>query len=254
MPEPLRLKGISASAGYAEGPLFNLDRGCRLLRRQGERRRREGRTGGGDRHGDGPACDADRDRRRGGRRDPRISDRHAGGRRADRPGLCARSPTAQPADAAWRRALDAEIAGYEASDQDYFRARAADLRDIRDQVLRALTEEGEIAAPAGRHPLRRRHRADAFSGNRLELRRRHRAESGQCGQPCRHAGALARRADGRGAWCFTGRSCRHSTARRRAWRHRASAVAGRDRSLPRSVIVLCGTPRQGGNLSGGDRQ
>ncbi|TIP32411.1 MAG: phosphoenolpyruvate--protein phosphotransferase, partial [Mesorhizobium sp.] len=46
----------------------------------------------------------------------------------------------QPADAAWRAALDSEIAGYEASDQDYFRARAADLRDIRDQVLRALSE------------------------------------------------------------------------------------------------------------------
>ena len=55
----------------------------------------------------------------------------------------------QPADAAWRQALDAEIAGYETSDQDYFRARAADMRDIRDQVLRALTEDGEIAAPAG---------------------------------------------------------------------------------------------------------
>ncbi|WP_287263173.1 phosphoenolpyruvate-utilizing N-terminal domain-containing protein, partial [Mesorhizobium sp.] len=25
MPEPLKLKGIPASAGYAEGPLFNLD-------------------------------------------------------------------------------------------------------------------------------------------------------------------------------------------------------------------------------------
>ena len=33
-------------------------------------------------------------------------------------------------------ALDAEIAGYEASDEDYFRARSADIRDIRAQVLR----------------------------------------------------------------------------------------------------------------------
>ena len=30
MPEPLRLQGISASAGYAEGPLFNLDRPPRI--------------------------------------------------------------------------------------------------------------------------------------------------------------------------------------------------------------------------------
>ncbi|TIW63560.1 MAG: phosphoenolpyruvate--protein phosphotransferase, partial [Mesorhizobium sp.] len=55
----------------------------------------------------------------------------------------------QAADVAWRAALDAEIAGYDASDQDYFRARAADLRDIRDQVLRALSEDGEPTAPLG---------------------------------------------------------------------------------------------------------
>jgi phosphotransferase system enzyme I (PtsI) len=55
----------------------------------------------------------------------------------------------EPADAAWRMALDAEIAGYEASEDDYFRARAADLRDIRDRVLRALSGEGEQTAPAG---------------------------------------------------------------------------------------------------------
>lgn len=54
-----------------------------------------------------------------------------------------------PADVAWTRALDAEIAGYEASDDEYFRARAADLRDIRDQVLRALTETAARAAPPG---------------------------------------------------------------------------------------------------------
>jgi phosphotransferase system enzyme I (PtsI) len=42
------------------------------------------------------------------------------------------------AHTAWAEALDHEIAGYEASDDDYFRARAADLRDIRDRVLRHL--------------------------------------------------------------------------------------------------------------------
>jgi phosphotransferase system enzyme I (PtsI) len=35
--------------------------------------------------------------------------------------------------AAWRAALDAEITGYDTSDSEYFRARAADLRDIRDR-------------------------------------------------------------------------------------------------------------------------
>ncbi len=53
------------------------------------------------------------------------------------------------ASAAWSEALAAEIAGYEASEEDYFRARAADLRDIRDQVLRALSGEATTLAPAG---------------------------------------------------------------------------------------------------------
>jgi phosphotransferase system enzyme I (PtsI) len=57
----------------------------------------------------------------------------------------------QGADAAsaWTRALDAEIAGYEASGDDYFRARSADMKDIRDRVLRALTGSDAGAAPPG---------------------------------------------------------------------------------------------------------
>lgn len=43
-----------------------------------------------------------------------------------------------PAQQAWAAALDAEIAGYEAADDEYFRARAADLHDIRERVLEAL--------------------------------------------------------------------------------------------------------------------
>ncbi len=53
------------------------------------------------------------------------------------------------ADEAWNEALDAEIAGYEASDEEYFRARAADLRDIRDQVLRALSGAVDESATPG---------------------------------------------------------------------------------------------------------
>ncbi len=53
------------------------------------------------------------------------------------------------ADAAWQQALDAEIAGYEAAEDEYFRARAADLMDVRDRVLDALAGggEGTPAAP-----------------------------------------------------------------------------------------------------------
>jgi phosphotransferase system enzyme I (PtsI) len=50
------------------------------------------------------------------------------------------------AHVAWSDALAAEIAGYEAAEDEYFRARAADLRDLRDRVLAAL--RGETDAPA----------------------------------------------------------------------------------------------------------
>jgi phosphotransferase system enzyme I (PtsI) len=46
---------------------------------------------------------------------------------------------------AWQDAMDAEVAGYEASDDEYFRARAADLCDIRDRVLATLTGSGPVA-------------------------------------------------------------------------------------------------------------
>lgn len=54
-----------------------------------------------------------------------------------------------PADRAWSDALAGEIAGYEAADDEYFRARAADLKDIRQQVLDALTSAGNRTAPPG---------------------------------------------------------------------------------------------------------
>lgn len=50
---------------------------------------------------------------------------------------------------AWTTALDAQIAGYEAAEDSYFRARSADLRDIRDRVLRVLTGATAQSAPAG---------------------------------------------------------------------------------------------------------
>lgn len=53
------------------------------------------------------------------------------------------------ADEAWRAALDAEIAGYRAADEEYFRARAADLVDIRDRVLGGLNGTDVIAKISG---------------------------------------------------------------------------------------------------------
>jgi phosphoenolpyruvate-protein phosphotransferase (PTS system enzyme I) len=53
------------------------------------------------------------------------------------------------ADHAWRSALDAEIAGYRSAEDEYFRARAADLVDIRDRVLARLSGADTAAKIAG---------------------------------------------------------------------------------------------------------
>jgi phosphoenolpyruvate-protein phosphotransferase (PTS system enzyme I) len=53
------------------------------------------------------------------------------------------------ADTAWSAALAVQIAGYETAGDEYFRARAADLKDIRQQVLDALTSAGDRTAPPG---------------------------------------------------------------------------------------------------------
>jgi len=55
-----------------------------------------------------------------------------------------------PADIAWEAAMDSEIAGYAAADDPYFRARTADLHDIRDRVLMKLRPSlAGIASPPG---------------------------------------------------------------------------------------------------------
>ena len=54
------------------------------------------------------------------------------------------------ADHAWRSALDAELAGYRAAEDEYFRARSADLADIRDRVLAHLNGGSHtVIIPAG---------------------------------------------------------------------------------------------------------
>lgn len=53
------------------------------------------------------------------------------------------------ADAAWAQTMNAEIAGYEQAEDEYFRARSADLKDIRDRVLRGLASDGKTKIPSG---------------------------------------------------------------------------------------------------------
>ncbi len=148
MPEPLRLKGIAASNGYAEGPLFALEQGH------------------GDylAHGD-PAAEAEALRGAIERASTRV--RNLAAVASDESAAILEFQLAmleddaltgpafagieegKAANDAWIDAIDAEIVGYEVATDEYFRARAADLRDIRSQVLRALSESGETTSPPG---------------------------------------------------------------------------------------------------------
>ncbi|WP_116137303.1 phosphoenolpyruvate--protein phosphotransferase [Trinickia diaoshuihuensis] len=53
------------------------------------------------------------------------------------------------ADEAWRGAMNDEIETYERSQNEYFRARASDLKDLRDQVLACLFGVTAAEAPPG---------------------------------------------------------------------------------------------------------
>src|ERR1700694_1049266 len=53
------------------------------------------------------------------------------------------------ANRAWSAAIDSEIASYDGASDPYFRARASDLRDLRDRVLSILSGETDQTVPAG---------------------------------------------------------------------------------------------------------
>jgi phosphoenolpyruvate-protein phosphotransferase (PTS system enzyme I) len=61
----------------------------------------------------------------------------------------ARIADGEIAGKAWAAAIDPEIATYDQADDSYFRARASDLRDLRDRVLRRLAGEVDLAVPSG---------------------------------------------------------------------------------------------------------
>jgi phosphoenolpyruvate-protein phosphotransferase (PTS system enzyme I) len=50
----------------------------------------------------------------------------------------------EPASEAWRQSLDGQVADYETASDAYFRARSADLADLRDRVLDLLLGASEI--------------------------------------------------------------------------------------------------------------
>jgi phosphotransferase system enzyme I (PtsI) len=61
----------------------------------------------------------------------------------------ARIETGEAANRAWHAAIDPEITSYEEASDPYFRARASDLRDLRDRVLRHLAGEADQSIPPG---------------------------------------------------------------------------------------------------------
>jgi len=61
----------------------------------------------------------------------------------------ARIAGGEAANRAWLAAVDAEIMTYDQADDPYFRARASDLRDLRDRVLRRLAGEVDQPVPSG---------------------------------------------------------------------------------------------------------
>lgn len=148
MSEPRRLTGIPASPGYAEGPLYPLEREQPEYLARGN-----------------PAEEAEALRAALAHATARIGTLSltAAGESAailefqlamledealTGPAFAAIEDGVSAYDA-WVAALDAEIVGYEVSDDDYFRARAADLNDMREQVLNALVGGGAEAAPPG---------------------------------------------------------------------------------------------------------
>ena len=148
MPGPLELKGISASPGYARGPVFDLDRPIASARDVGTPDDEKAaltealavasaQLAGLIGEAEGEAAEMLEFQL------AMIEDEALTG-----PAFAGVVGGA-PADEAWSAALDAEIAGYEASEEDYFRARSADLRDIRDRVLRVLASDGDAEVPAG---------------------------------------------------------------------------------------------------------
>ena len=61
----------------------------------------------------------------------------------------ARIAGGEAAHRAWSAAIDREIASYDQASDPYFRARASDLRDLRDRVLRHLAGETDQIVPSG---------------------------------------------------------------------------------------------------------
>jgi phosphotransferase system enzyme I (PtsI) len=148
VPLPVELKGRAAAPGLAAGPLFFLDQAESTARARGA-----------------PAAESGalREAMAGAVAELAALMERTEGQGADilafQVAMLEDESLAAPAfdaiasgaaaEAAWAAALDAEIAGYEGSDDPHFRARASDFRDLRDRVLRHLLGRAEERSPPG---------------------------------------------------------------------------------------------------------
>jgi len=145
---PIILTGIAASPGFSAGPLYRLEAAAaRYQVKDSSSAEIEALTGA---IATASAAVADLMERSSGESANILEFQLAmlGDDSLAEPALAAIGQGSDAASA-WNRALDAEIVGYEASGDEYFRARSADLRDIRDRVLRALTGADAAAPPPG---------------------------------------------------------------------------------------------------------
>ena len=242
MPEPLRLKGIAASSGYAEGPLFPL---------HGQEPEYLAR---GSPHAEAEALRAAlaKATARIGTLMTTASEESAAILEFQLAMLDDEALT-EPAFAGDRRRRlgrrclgrchrrrDRRLRGF--GRRLFPRPRRRSQGHPRTGAARAVGRRRR-SEPAGRHTVRRRYHADPLPRDGLEPRRRHRADGRQHGQPCRHARPLARRADGGRARRRGDRDRRRCAARCRAWRHRAQPHRRRRRELPPCRARIWRAPR-----------
>ena len=146
MPQAVELHGRSAAPGIAAGPLVRLDRAVDLRRRVGDRDEEQRALAGA-------VTEA-------------IAAIATLAERSDETGILdfqvamledsaltdpafAHIASGVDAATAWSEALATQIADFQGADTEYFRARASDLRDIRDRVLRILAGKADDELPSG---------------------------------------------------------------------------------------------------------
>lgn len=148
MPTPLRIVGTVASPGYAAGPVYRLERETAAYVPSGNPETEAARLG---------SAIAAANEQIGALMSG--ADTESAAILEFQIAMLEDESLAEPvldaiaqgidAAAAWRAALDAQVAEYETAEDTYFRARGADLADIRNRVLDALGGAVNGKAPAG---------------------------------------------------------------------------------------------------------